>query len=102
MLRLVEATSPIRAHADGAVLDVWVVPGASRTEITGIHNASLRIRIAAPPSGGAANQALVRYLSRRLKCRVELIAGAGARRKQLRIDCADLAWIAATLGVGSA
>ena len=99
---VMEATRPLRAVPDGAVLDVWVVPGASRTEIKGLHDGSLRIRIASPPVGGQANRVLVRYLTKRLGCQVELTAGATSRQKQVHIDCADLAWIAESLGVATA
>ena len=97
-----EATSPIRRVPGGAILDVWVVPGASRTEIKGMYNGAVRIRVASPPAGGEANRALERFLAKRLGCQVELVAGAGSRRKQLHLDCADLASIAASLGVASA
>ena len=45
---------------------VRVVPRASRSEISGEHDGSLRIRIAAPPVDGAANEELVRLLARKL------------------------------------
>ena len=96
-----EGASPIQAVPGGAVLDVWVVPGASRTEIKGLYNGLVRVRVAAPPAAGAANRALVRYLSKRLNCDVELVAGASSRHKRLQVDCVDLGSIAATLGVAS-
>ena len=97
-----EATSPLSVVPDGALLDVWVVPGASRTEIKGIYDGALRVRVASPPMGGEANRALVRFLSKKLGCRVQLVEGAGSRRKQLHLDCGELALIAAKLGVASA
>lgn len=96
-----EVASPIRRAPGGAVVDVWVVPGASRTEIKGIYDGALRVRVASPPAGGAANRELVRYLTKRLGCQVELVAGAAARHKQVHVDCGDLASIAAALGVAS-
>lgn len=100
-VEIMEVTSPIRGAPGGAVVDVWVVPGASRTEIKGIYNGALRVRVASPPAGGAANRALVRYLRKRLGCHVELMAGAGSRHKQVHVDCGDLALIAAALGIAS-
>ena len=50
---------------DGVIkFKVRVVPRASRSEIVGEHDGSLRVRIAAPPVNGAANDELVRLLAR--------------------------------------
>ena len=46
---------------------VRVVPRASRTEVVGEANGVLRIRLAAPPVDGAANEELVRVLARALR-----------------------------------
>jgi uncharacterized protein len=43
---------------------VRVVPRASRSEIIGEHDGALRVRIAAPPVDGAANEELVRLLAK--------------------------------------
>jgi|UniRef100_A0A7C3WNU4 uncharacterized protein (TIGR00251 family) len=59
-------TDYIRPTCQGYVLLVHVVPGASRTEIAGLHGGRLRIRVAAPPEKGAANQELLKFLARRL------------------------------------
>ena len=40
------------------------MPRASRSEIVGEHDGALRVRIAAPPVDGAANDELVRLLAR--------------------------------------
>jgi uncharacterized protein (TIGR00251 family) len=74
--------------ADGVRLEVLVQPNASRTELVGPHAGALRIRIAAPPAGGAANEALVRFLADRLQVRrsaVAISSGAFARRKVLLV-----------------
>src|SRR5690349_9294235 len=47
----------------GVVLTVHVQPKASRTEYVGIHGNALKIRVAAPPVDGAANDELVRFLA---------------------------------------
>jgi uncharacterized protein len=67
---------------------VQVVPRASRSEIVGEHNGALRIRIAAPPVNGAANEELVRTLARALGVRrnaIEITSGQTARTKQVRV-----------------
>jgi len=69
-------------HPDGTCITVWVVPGASRTEIQGLHDGMLRVRIAAPAEGGRANRELERLLMRSTRARsVTLLSGAKGRRK---------------------
>ena len=54
----------INSHPDGATVEVWAVPGASKTEISGLHDGALRVRLATPAEGGKANRALERLLKR--------------------------------------
>lgn len=85
-------------------MTVAVQPNARRTEATGLHEGALRIRLAAQPVEGQANEALVQWLARELgvaKRGVRLKRGAAARHKQVEIDApqADvLAWLERTLG----
>jgi uncharacterized protein (TIGR00251 family) len=72
---------PITVHPDGVLVRVWVVPGASRSQIDGVHGDRLKIRIAAPPEDGRANRAVTRLLEARLGVPVELVGGAAARKK---------------------
>jgi uncharacterized protein YggU (UPF0235/DUF167 family) len=70
-------------------LTVTVVPQASRTGLGGLHAGTLRVRLAAEPIDGKANEALIDWLSRTLgvpKRAVHLLHGASSRRKQLDID----------------
>lgn len=63
-------------------------PRASRTELAGRHGDSLKVRVAAPPVDGAANEALVRFLADRLevsRSAVRLEAGATGRTKVLAV-----------------
>jgi len=67
---------------------VHVQPRASRTELAGRHGDALKIRLAAPPVDGAANEALVRFLAERLevsRSAVRLEAGATGRAKLVRV-----------------
>jgi uncharacterized protein (TIGR00251 family) len=57
-------------HEGEVVFKVQVVPRSSRSEVIGEHNGALRVKIAAPPVDGAANEELVRVLQRRSMCRV--------------------------------
>jgi hypothetical protein len=73
--------SPISAHPDGTLVSVWVVPRASRSEIVGLHNGRVKVRVVAPPEAGRANQEVTRILADRLGVSVELIRGASGREK---------------------
>lgn len=78
----------------GLTFAVRVVPRASRSEIAGEYNGALRIRIAAPPVAGAANQELIRLLAKSFKLpqnAVEIVSGAGSKTKVVRIAGADSA-----------
>ena len=73
----------------GVVLDIHVIPRASRTEVDGVYDGALKIRLHAPPVDGQANQALIEWLADRLgiaRRDIELLRGATARRKQLRVS----------------
>jgi len=86
------------------VLTVTVQPNARSTEATGLHEGALRIRLAAQPIEGQANEALVLWLARELglaKRDVRLKRGAAARHKQVEIAApltAVQAWLQRTLG----
>ncbi len=78
--------SVVQETAEGAVLIVHVQPKAARTGHGGLHGGALKIRVAAPPVGGAANDEVCRYLAACLgipKTSVVLIAGHGSRRKRI-------------------
>lgn len=77
------------SEKDGALtFKVQVVPRASRSEVLGGHDGALRVRIAAPPVDGAANEALVRVLARALAVKqsaIEILSGQTAKSKRVRI-----------------
>ena len=76
------------SERDGAlVFTVRVVPRASRSSVMGEHDGALRVRVAAPPVDGAANEELVRVLARALDlppCDVEITSGHTSKVKQVR------------------
>ena len=77
------------SEIDGVLIfKVRVVPRASRSEIVGEHDGALRVRIAAPPVAGAANDELVRLLARTFgvpRSVVEITAGHSAKLKTVRV-----------------
>lgn len=74
-----------RAENGGTVITVWLVPGAHRTEIVGVHGDALRIRVDAPAEGGRANRELVGLMEKRTGAPVELMRGGRSRRKALHV-----------------
>jgi uncharacterized protein (TIGR00251 family) len=82
---------------------VHVQPRAGRTQLVGRHGDALKIRVAAPPVEGRANDAAIRVLSTALGVpvsRVELVGGAQSRLKRFRI--AGLSAAAVTRGLEAA
>lgn len=70
------------------VFNVKVVPRASRSELVGEQDGSLRVRIAAPPVDGAANEELIRLLARKLEVKpsaVTIVSGLGSRTKRITV-----------------
>ncbi len=84
----------IRTAANGRVtLAVHIVPRAKRSAILGEHGSALKIAIAAPPTDGAANEALIRFLAEILGVasrEVCLVSGATGRRKVVSIGGSSL------------
>lgn len=74
----------LRQTAEGTQLPVRVKPRASRTQVDGVTDGALRVRLAAPPVEGAANRALTEFLADLLrlpKRDVDIIAGERGRQK---------------------
>jgi uncharacterized protein (TIGR00251 family) len=70
------------------VFTVRVVPRASKSEVVGEHDGALKIRLAAPPVDGAANEELIKLLAKFFevnKSAVKVMSGATGRTKQIRI-----------------
>ena len=75
-------------NKDGITLTVRVIPRASRSEIVGEHGDALKIKLASPPVDGAANEELIKLLSKRLdvpRSDIEIVAGHTAKLKRLSI-----------------
>jgi uncharacterized protein len=88
----VSAESPppcLTRHGTQWWLAVSVVPNAKRSSADGLHDGALRVRLAAPPVDGKANEALVAWVAEALglpRRAVSLVRGQAARRKWLALD----------------
>ena len=79
----------IRSVARGVRFEVRVQPRASRSEIAGEQEGALRVRLAAPPVDGAANDALIELLADLLniaKRDIRIVTGATSKRKVIEAD----------------
>jgi len=77
-----------RDTPDGCTLTVRIHPGARKNAIHGLHDGALKISLTTPPVDGRANEALIAFLSDRLripKARITLLTGQTSRSKTLRI-----------------
>jgi uncharacterized protein (TIGR00251 family) len=72
------------------VVECWVVPGASRSEIKGRHGGALRVRVAAPPEGGRANAEVCRLLGETFGGKARVESGSTSRSK--RVVVAGVTW----------
>jgi uncharacterized protein (TIGR00251 family) len=82
-----------REEEGGALcFDVRVVARASKSGVAGEHGGALRVRVAAPPVEGAANEELVRTLARAFAVparAVEIVSGLSSKNKRVRVRDAD-------------
>jgi uncharacterized protein (TIGR00251 family) len=70
------------------VLSVHVQPGARSTEVVGRHGDALKVRVAAPATGGRANEAVLALVAEEFglsRQDVELLSGASSRRKRVAL-----------------
>jgi uncharacterized protein len=74
--------------AQGTTIELYVQPKASKNELAGIHEGSLKVRLSAPPVEGEANKECLRFLAKLFaipKSRMEILKGYKSRRKTLLI-----------------
>jgi hypothetical protein len=83
-----------RRDGDVLSLTLHVQPGAKRTEISGLHGEALKIRLAAPPIEGRANEALLRFIADTFGVplrQVELKQGGQSRHKVVLVTGSKVA-----------
>lgn len=82
-------TGLIFLEKDGRIVfNVKVVPGSSKTEIAGLYNGMIKVRLSAAPEKGKANQALIKLLSEKFnipKSRLAITSGLTSKIKQITV-----------------
>ncbi len=90
------------ARVAEVTLRVRVTPRGGRDSLAGWQDGVLRVRLAAPPVEGRANEALVRFLAKTLGLparAVRLTGGETSREKRFVIDGIDAEELRARLGI---
>jgi uncharacterized protein (TIGR00251 family) len=78
----------LKAHPEGTVLSLKVIPRASKNEIGEALGSELKLKVMAPPVDSAANRAVLEIIAEMLnlpKSAVVLLRGETARHKTLLI-----------------
>jgi uncharacterized protein len=79
----------IIAGLDGVIINVRVIPRAGRSEIAGVREGALLVRLNAPPVDGAANTELIEVLADALsvpKRDVTITSGASSKQKRVKVS----------------
>ena len=94
-MKRAKQTSPNDPLPDGTVpapattLKVRVQPKASRNQVDGYADGTVRLRVTAPPQGGKANLAVEELLAKTLgvpRSRVKVVRGHASRQKLVSVD----------------
>jgi uncharacterized protein (TIGR00251 family) len=89
-------------NEEAVTFKVRVQPRASRTEAAGEHAGAIKLRIAAPPVDGKANEECRRFLAKQLGVAsgaVKIISGDTAREKVIRVRGVSAERVRETFGV---
>ncbi len=79
----------LKANKDIFVLAIYVVPRSSKSEVVGLYNDCLKIKINAQPHDNEANEELIRFLSKSLKvpkASIEIIKGHTQKKKVICVS----------------
>ncbi|XUX00858.1 MAG: DUF167 domain-containing protein [Dehalogenimonas sp.] len=75
-----------------SLIDIHVQPGARKTEVVGLYGEAVKIKVAATPERGIANEALIDFIAERLgiaKSAVKLVRGRTGRHKTITVKGMD-------------
>ena len=79
----------ITAVPGGVRIQLHVQPGASKSEVAGLHGERIRLRIQSPPVDGRANEAVLDWIAAQLgvpRRTVTLVRGAKSREKTVEVS----------------
>jgi uncharacterized protein (TIGR00251 family) len=85
---MIDAGLQVRETGFGLEVRLHVLPRAKRSEIVGLHNGALKLKVTAPPVDDAANRAVIEFFSILLgipKSSLRILAGTKSRDKILQI-----------------
>ncbi|MBC7248466.1 MAG: YggU family protein [Actinobacteria bacterium] len=85
---MAEGEGFLRWSPDGALLDVRLRPGSSRSALLGVQDGRLVIAVHSPPQQGRANREALRLLSRLVRVppsRMEITSGQNSRNKTVLV-----------------
>jgi uncharacterized protein (TIGR00251 family) len=78
----------ISVQGERVIVEVHVLPRATRSAIIGLHDGRLKLALRAPPVDGAANEELIAFFAAALgvaRRAVTLVRGEKSRQKTLAI-----------------
>jgi uncharacterized protein (TIGR00251 family) len=93
----------VEERAGGVRFSVRVQPRASRSEVAGIQQGALKVRLQAPPVDGAANEALVDFLADSLdvpRRMIRIVSGESSRSKVVEALGVSVAAVTQLAGEG--
>ena len=79
----------LSATNDSITFAVRVQPRASRSEVAGELDGALKVRLAAPPVDGEANEELIRFLAKLFavaRQRISIFSGLTSKNKLIRVE----------------
>ena len=79
----------IQEKNDYFIINLKVIPNAKKSEIVGILDDALKIKISAPPLEGKANAQIIKFFCDYLdisKSKLEIISGEKSKYKLLKVD----------------
>jgi hypothetical protein len=79
----------IKETENGVILRIHVVPKSAKSEISGVQDDALKLKITSPPVEGKANEACIKFLSDILgvrKAQVKIVSGHKSRKKTIAIE----------------